>query len=81
MIVSVRLFAAARQLAGTENLKVEVPEPATILSLRQAMEKAVPALEGLLQHARFAVNAKYTMDDHPIQSQDDIACIPPVSGG
>lgn len=81
MIVCVRLFAAARQLAGTELLQVEVQEPATIASLRSAMEEAVPALQGLLAHARFAVNARYTFDDHPIASHDEIACIPPVSGG
>ena len=81
MIVNVRLFAAARQLAQCDTLQLICPDSCTLVDLRQVMVRECPQLEPLLSHVRFAVNAEYASDDRQIRAQDEIACIPPVSGG
>ena len=59
MNVKVRLFAAARQWAESDSLTVTCPEDATLVDLRQAIERDFPGSAALLPHVRFAVNAHY----------------------
>lgn len=81
MTVQVRLFAAARQLAQCELLELDLPPAATVAELRAALGRRVPALEQLLPHVLFAVNAEYASDQTRIPEAAELACIPPVSGG
>lgn len=81
MKVTVQLFAAARQLAGTDTLELELPAGATVAELRGKVCEEVPALRSLLSGAMFAINAEYASDETPIDENSEIACIPPVSGG
>ena len=81
MKVTVKLFAAARDLAGQAEISVALPAGATIGELRQRMREKFPTLAPLLPHAMFAVDAEYVPDDAPVPENAEIACIPPVSGG
>jgi molybdopterin converting factor small subunit len=81
MKLQIRLFAAARQLAQRELLEVECHEGATLAEVRDAVRTTCPALDPLLTHIRFAVNARYAPDQQVVAPSDQIACIPPVSGG
>lgn len=77
----VRLFAAARDIAGAALVPIELPETATVADVRQALLSAVPQLGSVVPHARFAVNAQYVADTTRLTAEDEIALIPPVSGG
>jgi molybdopterin converting factor subunit 1 len=79
--VQVKLFAVTRQLAGQDQIEVRLSDDATVGELRQAIAQRVPALAPLLPHVMFALNAEYAEDDQPIRPEQEIACIPPVSGG
>lgn len=81
MKIRLRLFALAKQQAGCDTWELELPEPATVADVRAAFEASFPTWSALDKHIRFAVNAKFASDDTPIQPHDDVACIPPVSGG
>lgn len=81
MVVDVRLFAVARQRAGRPSLSVEVDAPASVAVLKRALERACPEISPLLPHVKVAVNNEYADDDHVIASGDEVAIIPPVSGG
>lgn len=81
MIVRVKLFAVAKQLAGQDELPLELPDSATVADLRQALLTAVPALRDAAGQLLFAVNAEYAADAAPLAPGADVACIPPVSGG
>ncbi len=81
MPINVRLFAAARQLAGTSAVPLAIDEPVTVAQLRQALGTHLPALAPLLPMARFARNGDYVNDQSTVSPQDEIALIPPVSGG
>ena len=81
MTLTVQLFAALRELAGAESIVVELPPGATVASLRARLARQVPALAGLLAKSALAVNHDFAADDRILQPADEVAVIPPVSGG
>ena len=81
MKVTVRLFALARQLVGSPQVDVFLPEGATVRDLKRALVEAHPALTSLLPTMMFSVNTEYAADVLPIPPGAEVAAIPPVSGG
>lgn len=81
MKVEVKIFAAVREVAGRESVSLELPAQATVADVRTALAEHFPQAAGLLQSASFAINQEYAADGVSIRPADEIACIPPVSGG
>ena len=81
MKVNVKLFAAARQSCGREDVTVEVGETATVRDLRTSLAAAYPALDMILPASMIAIDHDYAADDRPIGPGAEVALIPPVSGG
>lgn len=81
MRVRVKLFAIARDRAGTSEVEVELPADASVGQLRTAVAEQHPPLADLLPHVRFAINSDYAADSQPIPAAAEVAIIPPVSGG
>jgi MoaE-MoaD fusion protein len=79
--VRVRLFAMQREAAGARELRVEVPLGSTVDDAWLAVVDSVPALAPGRAALRFAVNGTYADADTTLADGDEIACIPPVSGG
>ncbi len=78
--VTVRLFATLKDLAGQDRLTLD-SDSETIDDLRQALAVRFPALAPALPTAIAAVNHEYVFAGHPIQTGDEVAFFPPVSGG
>jgi molybdopterin converting factor subunit 1 len=78
MNVTVRVFASYADSIGSDHLSVQIPDPATVGSLRAAI---APLSKSLPPHPLIAVNDKYATDDVPIAAGDEVALIPPVAGG
>ncbi|HEX8974944.1 MAG TPA: molybdenum cofactor biosynthesis protein MoaE [Solirubrobacteraceae bacterium] len=76
MHVRVRLFAALRERAGTSELELDLPDGAQV---RDVLEQ-VGALTGGLPVV-MAVNREYAGEEHVLRTGDELALIPPVSGG
>lgn len=81
MKLKVRLFAAARELAGCGEVEIELPTGASVGELRAALIVAAPALEALAERSMVAVNEEYASDATLLNNSDVAALIPPVSGG
>jgi molybdopterin synthase catalytic subunit/molybdopterin synthase sulfur carrier subunit len=79
--VRVKLFAVAKQLAGAEQIELELREGADVRALRAALLEHLPALASVAKQLRFAINNEYAADSTIVSSDVEIACIPPVSGG
>jgi len=79
--LTVLLFAAARDLAGTDAATVELAPGATVAELRAALARDFPALAPLLVKSAVAVNHDFAEDDRVLRPGDEVAVIPPVSGG
>jgi len=81
MKLNVQLFARARDLAGTGQVELEMPEAARVADLRRMLGARFPRLEPVLGSLLVAVDAKYADDGAALQSGSEVACFPPVSGG
>ena len=81
MKVAVKLFAGAREAAGSAEVTIEIGAETSVAQLRGAMAHAHPSLRPLLDHALFAIDAHYVDDESIVPCGAEIACIPPVSGG
>jgi molybdopterin converting factor subunit 1 len=75
--VQVRLFAALREQAGTSHVELELPEGARVSDVWPAL-----ALGGAEPSSlAFALNRAYANRDDALAEGDEVALIPPVSGG
>jgi molybdopterin converting factor subunit 1 len=77
--VRVRLFASFREAAGTAHLMCELDDGARVSDLLAWLAERIPALgatRGLV-----AVNQSYVDPDALLHDDDEVALIPPVSGG
>jgi molybdopterin synthase catalytic subunit len=76
MTVRVRLFAMLRERAGTGELELDLPEGARVADALARLEDLAGGLSLVM-----AVNREYAEPDAPLAAGDELALIPPVSGG
>lgn len=81
MRIRVRLFAMQRELAGVRQLEIELAHGATIEAAWRALVDRVPALGPGRESVRFAHNGAYAPAETQLADGDEVAMIPPVSGG
>ena len=79
--VTVRLFAGVREAAGVSSVGVELAAPATIGDAVEAASRAVPGEWRLPTTVLLASNGEYGTDETVLEDGDEVAIIPPVSGG
>ena len=80
MQLSVRLFASVREAVGEQSLALDLPEGATVSILTQELHARFPQIREL-PPALVSVNYEYVGEEHPLHEGDQVAIIPPVSGG
>jgi len=81
MRVTVRLFARLRDIAGAGELAREAPAGANVGTVWQALVTDFPELSPYERSISCAVNADYSRFSAVIADGDEIAFLPPVSGG
>ncbi|MDQ2944043.1 MAG: molybdopterin converting factor subunit 1, partial [Candidatus Dormibacteraeota bacterium] len=79
--VRARLFARLREQAGTETEILELPAGATLADVYEALRQKHPALEADRNSVRAALNQEFKDWDAKAADGDEVAFIPPVSGG
>lgn len=77
----VRLFGAAREAAGTKELDLRLPEGARVADARAILVERLPALVPLSRRLAVSVNRALSRDDAALADGDELALLPPVSGG
>jgi molybdopterin converting factor subunit 1 len=77
----VRLFARLRELAGAAEMAREVPDGSTALDVWTALTRECPPLADYTKAISVAVNEEYARLGASVRDGDDIAFLPPVSGG
>lgn len=81
MKVRVRLFSVARDIAGFHDRMIELRSSSTAGSVIEMLAESNPRFTEWRRSLRIAVNQHYVSDDHPLSEGDEVAVIPPVSGG
>jgi len=81
MQIRVKLFAILKDAAGTGAFILELPEGATAGDVREPLIEQYPGLARYIPRVAFAVNQTYASIDVKLSPGDEVALIPPVSGG
>ncbi|HTE00266.1 MAG TPA: molybdopterin converting factor subunit 1 [Mucilaginibacter sp.] len=80
MKVNVLAFGIAKDILGGASIDVELIGQATTGDLKQSLEQRYPRLKQLASYM-VAVNNEYAEDENILTERDEVAIIPPVSGG
>lgn len=81
MRVTVRLFAGQRDIVGAAELALEVPSGATAGAIWEQLAAEYPRLAGFTGRVLYAVNQEYSGPAAELREGDEVAFVPPVSGG
>jgi molybdopterin synthase catalytic subunit len=79
--VKVRLFASLRERVGGERVELELPDGTSVEAAWQALLARHPSLGPSRPSLAAAVNRSYAPFDTSLRDGDELAFIPPVSGG
>ncbi len=82
-MVTVHLFAILREKAGSNQVEVSLDGPTSVPDLLTKIGEAVPAISEMLtsMEPRVAINQEFAHADDIVNESDEVAIIPPVSGG
>lgn len=80
MKIKILTFGIARDITGSEFVEVELPEGTCVADLQNEMKTRYPAFKRL-SSLMVAVNTAYATDQTILNENDEVALIPPVSGG
>ena len=81
MKVTVQLFAAIKEQAGTHQLVEHFESPPTVVQLRERLIERLPQQKELLKRSSMAAEDEFLPDQQVLFDGMVLACIPPVSGG
>src|SRR5579863_4079369 len=81
MRVRVLFFGLLKELAGRATDEIELPEGASVRSVIAHYESRIPSLRQSLPALALAVNQQYAGPDTKLNADDEVALLPPVSGG
>lgn len=81
MRIRLLFFASCRDAVGDKEFDLEVEEGISAGALREELALRYPRLRPLKEKLLMAVNAEYVDDDTALKNGDEVALIPPVSGG
>ncbi len=81
MKITVIFFAGAREAVGESDVTVELHENATANDVLDFFSSRFGAMKQIRPYVRVAVNQSYVLNDYALHDGDEVAIIPPVSGG
>ncbi|MGY6530476.1 MAG: MoaD/ThiS family protein [Cyanobacterium sp.] len=81
MRVKIKLFAIYQEVYQQSELTLDVCEKSAVRDILQQMITEKSALQPWVEITRFAVNLQFVSPDYILQDGDELAFIPPVSGG
>ncbi|MFQ5791594.1 MAG: molybdopterin converting factor subunit 1, partial [Acidobacteriota bacterium] len=79
--VRVRLFAALREIAGSEEVELEVPDGTTAEGVWESLVAGHPKLAPYTGVVQVAINQDFADRRTELQPEDELAFLPPLSGG
>jgi molybdopterin synthase catalytic subunit len=81
MRVRVLFFGVLKDLAGKPSDTLDLPQDARVRDLLSSLESKIPRMKGAMASLAVAVNQQYAAAERELKSDDEVALLPPVSGG
>tara|TARA_Y100000814_G_C12241901_1_gene371870 strand:- start:369 stop:662 length:294 start_codon:yes stop_codon:yes gene_type:complete len=81
MLVKVKCFAWAFEVTGSEEIEIEIKESAKVSDLRECLSQKYPQFSGRMESIAVSINQEFAGEGSIISAFDEIALIPPISGG
>ena len=81
MQVNILFFAALSHDLGQDSCVLDLSDNATVVDAIRELTDRFPGLKTHLSHLATAVNHEYVDQEHVLNNGDELALIPPVSGG
>lgn len=81
MRVTVQFYARLRELTGRRDWSCDLASPATVADVWAAGTREHPGLEAMTGNVSCAVNAEFARMTATVRDGDEVAFLPPVSGG
>jgi MoaE-MoaD fusion protein len=81
MRVRVLFFGVLKDIAGKSGDVLDLPEDARVRDLLSSLESKIPRMKDAMASLAVAVNRQYAAADRELKSDDEVALLPPVSGG
>jgi len=81
MTIRVKLFAILRERAGVSEVTLDLPDGATAAAAGEAVFERFPPARQVGRSVAYAVNRSYAPPTTVLRDGDEVALIPPVSGG
>ena len=81
MQVLLKCFAWAREVTGQEEVAIDIPDGGTVADVRARLEERFPVFAGRMESIAVSVNQEFAGDSARIRPGDEVALIPPISGG
>ncbi len=79
--ITIRLFAGLREIVGQDQITIPWHENLTVAKVKQTLQQTYPELEPQFKAIMMARNGSYCKETQLLLPNDEIAFIPPVSGG
>lgn len=81
MTIRVRLFAVLRDRAGVAEVALPLPAGATVSDASNELSRRFPQIQPILPRTAFAINMSKAEASATLRDGDELALLPPVSGG
>jgi molybdopterin converting factor small subunit len=79
--LTILLFAGLKEVAGRSSFEIPFREGLTVCGLRTLLKGLYPTTQSLLERSKIAVNDHFVEETTFLKVNDELAIIPPVSGG
>ena len=81
LLIRVRFFAFFMEIVGCEWLTIKLPAGSFLSDLRDGLSSRFPNLQGILEKSSFALNGELVDLQMALNMDDEVAVLPPSSGG
>jgi len=81
MRIHIKFFSTYREITGQAEIEVEIPSGATLVDLIPSLCSQYPRLTPHTKNMLLALNREYVHQTAPLKESDEVAVMPPVSGG
>ena len=81
MTIRILVFASLAEQIGTHHLSLEVGDQAAVADVLDVLAEQFPDIASMRGRLAVAVNHRYAAENHRLSAGDELALIPPVSGG